>query len=274
MAIDVTKLWDFGNPAESEARFREALPTAAPDDAFILQTQIARSHGIRKDFERTRAILSTLEPALASASPEAQTRYWLELGRSYASATHPPATQTEEAKGTARNAFTHAFDVAKAAQLDYLAIDALHMMAFVDTAPEDQLKWDLKAIDYMEASSQAQAKQWEGSLRNNVGYALHQAKRFEEALAQFQGSLAAHERSGKAVNIRIAHWMVAWTYRAMGRLNEALDIQLRLEREWAAAGEDDPYVFEELEHIYKGLGDDEKAKHYGEKLKQAQANAD
>jgi len=273
MAIDVTKLWDYSNPAESEARFREALATASPDDAFILQTQIARSHGIRKDFDRARAILSTIEPSLSATIPEGQVRYWLELGRSYASATHPPETQTEAAKETARHAFMQAFEIAKAAHEDDLAIDALHMMAFVDTSPEDQLKWDLKAIDYMEASPQEQAKRWEGSLRNNVGYALHQAKRFDEALAQFKLSLAAHERAGKAVNIRIAHWMIAWTYRAMGRLNEALEIQLRLEREWAAAGEEDPYVFEELEHIYKSLGDADNAKHYGEKLKQAQVNA-
>lgn len=271
MAIDVSKLWDYGNPAESEARFREALATASPGDAFILQTQIARSHGMRKDFERVRAILATLEPQLTDAPPEGQVRYWLELGRSYASAAHPPEAQTETTQETARRAYLQAFDLAKAAQQDYLAIDALHMMAFVDTSPEDQLNWDLKAIQYMEASTQAQAKQWEGSLRNNVGYALHQAKRFDEALAQFKLSLAAHERSGKVVNIRVAQWMMAWTYRAMGRLNDALEIQLKLEQEWATAGEDDPYVFEELAQIYKGLGDEDKAKHYAEKLKAAQA---
>ena len=41
--------------------------------------------------------------------------------------------------------------------------------------------------------------------------------------------------------------MIAWTLRALGRLNEALEIQPRLEREYDEAGEPDPYVFEELE---------------------------
>jgi hypothetical protein len=39
------------------------------------------------------------------------------------------------------------------------------------------------------------------------------------------------------VNVRIAHWMIARTLRDMKRFDEALAIQLRLEREWAAAGD-------------------------------------
>ena len=47
--VDLAALWDFGNPALSEQRFREALAAAERDgrrdDALILQTQVARTLG-------------------------------------------------------------------------------------------------------------------------------------------------------------------------------------------------------------------------------------
>lgn len=260
--VDLTPLWDFGNPALSEQRFREALAHATGDDALILQTQLARTFGMRRDFSKAQEILAPLEPEIATAAPEAQVRYFLELGRAHASAAHPAETQTPQARQTARESYTRAFALAQDAQLDYLAVDALHMMAFVDTEPQAQLDWDLKALAYMEQSPQAEAKKWEASLRNNVGYAQHQLGLYDDALAQFQLALAAHMRAGKPENIRVAHWMIAWTLRATGALQEALAIQLRLEEECAAAGAPDPYVLEELEHLYRALGQPERAEHY------------
>jgi tetratricopeptide (TPR) repeat protein len=269
MAIDLSKLWDHSKPEVSEQRFRSAIAGASADDALILQTQIARTYGIRRDFARAREILADVLPKLPNASAEANVRYWLELGRTWSSTTHAPESQTAEARESARAAYMRAFDLAKAAMLDDLAIDALHMMVAVDTDPDDQLEWNLKALDYMEQSTQPEAKAWEGSLRNNVGYALYLAGKYSDALEQFQLSLAAREKAGRVRGIRIAYWMIALTLRAMGRLQDALAIQLRLEREWDAAGEPDPYVFEELEHLYRALGDESRAQFYAQRLRQS-----
>jgi len=262
MAIDIAALWKYSKPAESEARFRAALNGASDDDAFILQTQIARTFGLRRQFDTARATLARLEPRLATVSAEAQVRYYLELGRTFASATHPPDNPAAS-RETARDHFS----LAQSAALDNLAIDALHMMPTVDTEPAQQLAWNEKAIAYLERSTQPDAKRWEASLRNNVGYARHLAGDYDEALRQYQLSLAAHARAGNASNVRIAYWMIASTYRAQKRFDEAIAIQLRLEREWAAAGEPDPYVFEELEHLYRATHDEEKANLYQAKLK-------
>ena len=81
MAIDLAPLWDHRQPAVSEQRFREALATASPDDVLLLQTQIARTHGLRKDFARAQQILLEIEPALPGASAEVQVRHALEYGR-------------------------------------------------------------------------------------------------------------------------------------------------------------------------------------------------
>ncbi|MBK9924723.1 MAG: tetratricopeptide repeat protein [Anaerolineales bacterium] len=267
MTIDVSKLWDFGNPELSEQRFRSALATASAEDALILQTQIARTYGIRRDFSRAQQVLAEIEPQIQNASAEAKVRYFLELGRTFASATHPPESQTNEAKESARSAYMHAFELAQTAKLDGLAIDALHMMTVVDTAPEEQVKWNRKAIELMQSSSQPEAKKWEGSLHNNMGYALHLLGRYDEALEEFKLALASHERDGSPQTIRIAHWMIAWTLRSLGQWNEALAIQLRLEKECDEAGEPDPYVFEELELIYRALNDGERADLYAARHK-------
>jgi tetratricopeptide (TPR) repeat protein len=265
MTLDLSKLWDYNKPDVSEQRFRAALDAADPDEQLILQTQIARTYGLRQDFARAQEILAAIEQQVQSASAEAQTRYFLELGRTYASTTHPPESQTSEALEKAKSAYLSAFGIAETAKLDNLAIDALHMMVVVETTPEDQLAWNMAALGYMEKSTQSDARKWEGSLRNNIGYALHLQGRYEEALAQFQLALAAHERSGNRPNILVAHWMIAWTLRSLGRLQEAVEIQLRLEREWDELGEPDPYVFEELEHLYRALGDAAKAEHYAQR---------
>lgn len=267
MTVDLSTLWDYSDPALSEQRFQAALPLASTDDTIILQTQIARTYGLRGNFAQAQQILNSLVPHLTNARIEAQVWHALELGRSYASATHPPESQTDQAKALARSAYAHAIELAQTAKLDSLAIDALHMLAFVDPAPADQLAWNRKAIILLENSSQPDAQKWAGPLHNNAGYALYALGRYAEALDEFKLALAAHERGGKPQNIRIAHWMVAWTLRALNRLDEALAIQLRLEKECDEAGEPDPYVFEELEQIYRSMNDDERANFYANRRK-------
>ena len=141
------------------------------------------------------------------------------------------------------------------------------MLGFVDTAPADQLKWGEQALAMALGSTQPAARKWEASLRNNVGYALHQLKRYDEALAQFEKAVLLRERAGNAEATRAAHWMVAWTLRALNRPDEALAIQLRLEREYDAAGAPDPDVFDELEALYRARGDDLRADDYASKRK-------
>lgn len=267
MAIDLRPLWDFSKPAVSEERFRAALATAQGDDALILKTQIARTWGLRRDFERARQILAEVQPLLDKAGPEAQTRYWLELGRTWASATHKPEQLTPEAKTQARSAYDRALAIAKGAKLDGLAIDTVHMYAFIDTTPENGIKWADEGLKLAKASTQPAARRWEAVLRNNRGVALNQLKRHDEALAEFNLALPLYEAGGNKTDTRIAHWMIANTLRLLGRLDEARDIQLRLERECDEAREPDPYVFEELEAIYKAQGNAERAAHYAARLK-------
>lgn len=195
--------------------------------------------------------------------------YHLELGRSYCSAAHPPETLTAEARELARSAYLRALALAQEEKIAHLAIDALHMLAFVDPAPEDQIDWNRKALAILQSSTQAEVQKWEGPLHNNLGCALHLLGRYDEALAEFTQALSAQERDGSPQTVRIAHWMIAWTLRSQGRLNEALTIQLRLEDECDLAGEPDPYVFEELAHLYRALNNSDLAEHYAARQRAA-----
>lgn len=199
MAIDIATQWDFRQPALSEQRFGAALPGADADDALILQTRIARTHGLRRDFARARQILQDIEPQTRGAGAEVRVRHALEWGRTLASAAHPAQTQTPEIQALARAAYLRAVERAQSHRLDGLAIDALHMLAFVDTAPGEPLKWGQDALAVALASSQPAAKQWEASLRNNIGHAQHQLGRDDEALVHFRRAVTLR---GDAVRAR------------------------------------------------------------------------
>ena len=270
-ALDLDRLWDFSRPALSEQRFEQALQSANGDDVLILQTQIARTHGLRRDFEQARLRLEAIRPAVESAGPTARAHYHLELGRSLVSATHRAPELTPQAREQARAAYAKAMDAAREAGDDNLLIDAIHMMAFVDDDGPSQLRWNQQALAVLQGTTQPAARRWESSLRNNTGYALHQAGRLDEALAMFEANVALNERAGNPQRLRVAHWMVAWTLRSLGRIEDALAIQLRLERENDAAGQPDPYVYEELEHLYKARNDEPKAVHYADLLRAAKS---
>ena len=212
--------------------------------------------------DRARSELAEAAALAEQAGPEARARYALELGRSYASATHAPEQRTPESAAAGRVQFERAWATAREAGLDSLAIDAIHMLAFIDTAPADQMKWAQAALAVVTASSQPDAQRWEAPVRHNLGFALHQLGRFDEALDQFQQAASVRARGTDAGATRVAWWMVAWTLRALNRLDEAVAMQSRLETECDQAGEPDPYVFEELETLHRQRGDLEQAQHY------------
>lgn len=265
-AIDISALWDFSNPALSEQRFREALASAKGDDALILQTQVARTFGLRRELDRSRELLKSLDAAAASAGPEARARHQLEWGRAHISAVTRAPERTPQNLAIARTAYTRALEAARAGQLDGLAIDAVHMMAFVDDAPADQLKWNQQALAMVQASSQPEGQAWEASIRNNLAYALHQLGRFADSLPHYERALALREAKGSPRQVYVARWLLARALRLAGRLDEALALQSQLEGQMHIVGDPDPYVFEELEQIHRAKGDAAKAAAYAEKL--------
>ncbi len=249
-AVDVDALWNFNDPAASELRFREALSAAQGDDALILRTQIARTLGLRKRFDEAHRELDAIEPALAAAGVEPRVRAWMERGRTLRSSGKP-------AEG--KPLFVRAFATADAARLERLAADALHMIALVEPQQDERIAWNRRTVDYARRASDPRAQGWQAAALNNIGSDLRDAKRLDESLAAFRDALTAHERDGRADNIRIARWQVANVLRLQGKRDEALALQLALERDAAAANEPDPYVYDELALLHAAAGDATRA---------------
>jgi tetratricopeptide (TPR) repeat protein len=271
-ALDLQPLWDFSRPDVSEQRFRDRLPAATADEALILQTQIARSYGLRQRLDEARALLQSLQPQLDTAGAEARVRWQLEWGRTWASAVHDRETLPEAHRETARAAFRAAADTARGAGLDALAVDALHMLPFTTRSTQadrlQDLAWNHEALAVALASPQADARRWEASLRNNLGVTLNELGRHAEALVMLQQALAALVQQGApVVRQRIGRWMVAHTLRRLGRADEALAMQLQLESENAADGTLDPYVFEELALLHRARGETARAALYEQRAK-------
>ncbi len=253
--LDLAALWDFNNPALSEQRFRAALAGASGDEVLILQTQIARSHGLRREFETARKLLASVQQQLAGAGAEARVRHALEWGRAHASGRHPPESVDDAAKDEARRSWQQALTLAREAAMDDLAIDAIHMFAFIDTAPAQQQQWAEQALAVVLASTQPGAQRWEASVRNNLGYALQQQGQHAAALVQYQQALALRRAASNAHNTLVAGYMVAHSLRLLGRGEEALVMQQQLLRDSEALGAVDPYVLDELALLHRARGD-------------------
>ena len=252
--MDVSPYWNFDDPAASEAAFRRTLNAGLDgDDALTLQTQIARTYSLRGRIDEAHAWLDTIEPRLITAGVEPRVRYLLERGRTFRSAKAP---------NRARPLFVEAADRAHGAGLDALEIDALHMIALVETDAGVQMALNRQALAIAAASADPIARNWDASLANNIGMSLHDAGRYEEALASFQVALAARERIGNARLVRVARWMIAWTLRSLHRHDEALAILRRIEAENDAIGELDGYAFEEIAENLLAKEQAEAAKPY------------
>ncbi len=253
---DFDALWNYNNPAETEKRFRELLPTAeqSGDASYHAQllTQIARSQGLQHHFAEAHQTLNSVEPMLTDGLKESRVRYLLERGRVFNSSGN---------KVEARPLFLAAWELAGSIQADGYAVDAAHMIAIIEP-PEAALEWNLKALDYAEKSVQPRARKWLGSLYNNIGWTYHDLKQYDRALEIFQKALTFREQQSDPASIRIARWCIARTLRSLNRIDEALVIQRALEKEWAEIGGKDGYVQEELGECLLIKGDSEAAQHF------------
>jgi tetratricopeptide (TPR) repeat protein len=242
--MDVDDYWEYSDPVASEARFRAALARSDTDRRLELQTQIARTYSLRRRFTDAHALLDEIEPHLAHAGAAPQVRYLLERGRTYNSAGDPARSL---------GLFKRAWEQAVAAGLNGLAVDAAHMLAIV-TPQEEAARWTQAGLALARASNDAKARALLPALRNNHAWNLHDAGRYEDALAVFREAEAEWRRTGRQPQGRIATWSVARCLRSLQRHDEALALQRQLEREWQKAGGVDGYVFEEIAENLDAVG--------------------
>jgi tetratricopeptide (TPR) repeat protein len=237
--VDIDTLWDFSDPAGSETRFQALLAE--------VQTQLARTHSLRKQFEQAHMLLNEAEVLLPEGPSRARLRLLLERGRSYRSAGDVPK---------ALLLFRQAWDEGRELGEDFLTVDAAHMLALV-TEGEEAIRWNEDAIALASQSAESKARRWLASLYNNLGWTWHDSEQFEKALECFQQAVEARREQAQPREERLALWCVARCLRSMGRIEEALSIQRELS-EW----DNDGYVFAELGECLLALDQREAARPY------------
>lgn len=152
------ELWLFDDPAQSEARFRVELEQGGPwedTERAELTTQLARAIGLQGRFDEAAALLIELGDEASVVG----VRVLLESGRLMNGSGHP-----DPAVGLFRQAAT----IAARAELLFLQLDALHMLAMVD--PGGAEDWTAQAAELAEASPDARIRRWLVTLHSNLGW--------------------------------------------------------------------------------------------------------
>ena len=251
------KLWNYGDPAATEQKFREILDETDESKSleFILElkTQIARTLGLQQEFVEAHTLLDEVEHDLKPDADIARIRYLLERGRVLNSSGKP-----EDSKAL----FLKAWALGKQHGADFYAVDAAHMLGIVEE-PAQQLIWNEKAMALAEISMDQRANGWLGPLYNNIGWTYHDLGKFEKALEIFEKSLAWRESKQQIKETQIAKWCVARAHRSLGNIDLALELQLALEKEIKVSGNpEDGYVAEEIAECLTMKGETEQAAPY------------
>ena len=258
---EIDKLWDFTDPAGTEAKFRALLPAAEGREKLShrlqLLTQVARARGLQGRFDEAHATLDELEKVLARRPSRgleaAHARYLLERGRVFNSAGRPE---------DARPLFERAWDMRELyTGLDVYVIDAAHMMGIAAETPDQQIEWNRKAIAAAERTADDRARRWLGPLYNNLGWTRHDRGEYAEALDLFRKALAfRQQRPAEEEPLRVAHWTVARAMRSLGRHDDALAMQRDLAAQYERAGKVSGVVFEEIAECLHARGNPDEAR--------------
>lgn len=246
--------WNFQDPAESEANFLDLIERgqALGDSAYVVETmtQLARSIGMQRRFDEAHSVLSEAESMLTEDMQLARVRLLLEWGRAINSG--------GDSAGSIEH-FEEALSISRSVDLEYLAVDAAHMLGIVEQ-PDNAIRWNETAIEMAEAAADERARTWLGPLYNNLAWTYNDLGKHEDALALFEKDILFRESQGREFQASIALWSKAKTLRFLGRVPKALEIQQSLidhtDRKGKAA---EGYTHEEIGECLLLLGRREEA---------------
>ena len=191
------RLWDFDNPELSEQRFREAMADENydADERAELATQLGRAIGLQGRFEEADALLDAID---GEDEPTIGVRIVLERGRLLNSSGHA---------AMAVPLFEQAAELGDHLGEEFLAVDALHMLAIADTDHAEL--WTRSALEYASTAHDPSTRRWMVALHNNLGWSLHGAGRLTEALVEFQLAEQWAERVGTPAQQQYARDAIA-----------------------------------------------------------------
>ena len=250
------ELWNFRDPAATEAAFRALVPKAreSGDKDYLgqLLSQIARTRGLQRDFDGAHALLDEAEAAITPDCTKARIRILLERGRAFNS-----GGEKEKSLPLFLEAFVTAH---KAGGLDNLMVDAVHMLGIVAEG-SSSVQWNVLAIDLAEKSDDELAKRWLGALYNNIGWSFHELGDYDTAKDYWERGVRWHSERKTGRGLLIAKWTIGRVLRSMERYDEAIEKQKALLADYEREGlEEAGYCAEEMGENLLALDRGDEAK--------------
>ncbi|MBS1902803.1 MAG: hypothetical protein JSS75_03790 [Bacteroidetes bacterium] len=246
------KMWNYGDPSATRAKFLEVLPKAekSGNTEYLaeLLTQIARTYSLTGKFDEAHATLDRADKLISDTMQLARVRYLLERGRTFNS-----SNQID----TARQLFFEAANLAMQYHIDLHAVDAIHMVAIAQPDPKDQIEWNLKGIAMAEPNEKLHGWLW--ALYNNIGESYLKLRDFSNAYQYFH-KLAQYQtkRVGKAD--MYTEKDEAKCLRLLGKPADALALMQPYYSKFAEAKTPDGYISCEYAEDLEALGRHGEAK--------------
>lgn len=210
----LSRTWDFADPRASEGRLRAARDAAAAADESVerdeLSTQVARALGLQGDFAAAEAELATI----TSDVPVVRVRVLLERGR---------IANSSGNRAAAGRRLHEAAELAEAAGLRYLQVDALHMLAIVDPAHAGM--WADQGMRLAESGDE-QTQVWMIALSNNRGWDFYDQQDFPMARQYFEQARDWADRIGTRRQRELAREALAECDAAAGAQDRSDDYRL------------------------------------------------
>ena len=246
-----------GNPVDIERNLSALLPEAEQhaDKSVYLQilSQIALAQAMQQKFDIAHQTLDEAQKLLEPQYKLAKIRLLLERGRVY---------HQSDRLDQALFFFIQSYDLSKLSpEFDFHTVNASHMVAIVETHTEGKIEWNKRAINLAEQTKDERCHAWLGPIYNNLAQNYIEAEKYQEALQAFDKCKTHAEERGDQIVIRGALWGMGRALRGLNKLDQALDIQNNLLKEYEKIS-DQGLLPMELIYVGRGLVYEELAEIY------------
>lgn len=269
---DTDGFWASNDLVATENAIRAVLPNEDGGqwntNTLNALTQLVRVQNLQGKTNDARNTLELARKHILGLEPSTRThneiRLLIEEGRHLCLAMTP---------SKALGLFQQAWNLANSSGEVFLAIEAAVMLS-ISQPPKYKNDWLQQAIDLAEKTDVAEAKLWLAQLYLMEGWHAFDFRRFDDALKSFERALSRPRENGEMTSLILIKWCVARAMRALGRNQEALDIQKGLLLEVPYAGQVNGYISLEVAECLQLLGKKEEAKSFFETAyKELSANA-
>lgn len=237
---DLDRCWRPEDLEWTEQNIRSLLSVQSNDQqarSTELWMQLARVRALRSDLSDAR---TCLEHARAQMREDddvtSELRYLLEHGRVLALAMSPQK---------AAQVFLQAWDLAVQSRKDFFAIDAAVMLSTILPAKSQNI-WLKQALQLVHQSQSPDAKLWLPQINLMAGWQAYDVRRFEDALLNFQAAIDASDAASPGLRLFRLLWSKARALRALGRVTEALDLQMSILDQMQTLGIVNAHVYLEI----------------------------